>query len=36
MQAVLGEGRYIVLAREMTKTWETITGIRLKIYANGF
>ncbi|HHF6183925.1 TPA: 16S rRNA (cytidine(1402)-2'-O)-methyltransferase [Haemophilus influenzae] len=30
MQAVLGEGRYIVLAREMTKTWETITGNMIK------
>lgn len=30
MQAVLGEGRYIVLAREMTKTWETITGNTIK------
>ena len=29
MQAVLGE-RYIVLAREMTKTWETITGNTIK------
>ncbi|HHE9451726.1 TPA: 16S rRNA (cytidine(1402)-2'-O)-methyltransferase [Haemophilus influenzae 10810] len=26
MQSVLGEERYMVLAREMTKTWETITG----------
>ena len=26
MQSVLGEERYIVLAREITKTWETITG----------
>ncbi|MRS14486.1 16S rRNA (cytidine(1402)-2'-O)-methyltransferase [Enterobacteriaceae bacterium RIT691] len=24
--AVLGESRYVVLAREITKTWETITG----------
>ena len=30
MQAVLGEGRYIVLAREMTKTWETITVNTIK------
>ena len=30
MQAVLGEGRYIVLAREMTKTWEAITGNTIK------
>ena len=30
MQAVLGEERYIVLAREMTKTWETITGNTIK------
>lgn len=30
MQAVLGEGRYIVLAREMTKTWETIAGNTIK------
>ena len=30
MQAVLGEKRYIVLAREMTKTWETITGNTIK------
>lgn len=29
MQAVLGE-RYIVLAREITKTWETITGNMIK------
>ncbi|MGF7432808.1 16S rRNA (cytidine(1402)-2'-O)-methyltransferase [Pasteurella bettyae] len=26
IEAVLGEDRYIVLAREITKTWETITG----------
>ncbi|XOC32845.1 16S rRNA (cytidine(1402)-2'-O)-methyltransferase [Haemophilus influenzae] len=30
MQAVLGEERYIVLAREMTKTWETITWNTIK------
>ncbi|AKA47638.1 TPA: 16S rRNA (cytidine(1402)-2'-O)-methyltransferase [Haemophilus influenzae] len=30
MQAVLGEERYIVLAREMTKTWETIAGNTIK------
>ncbi|HHE9060682.1 TPA: 16S rRNA (cytidine(1402)-2'-O)-methyltransferase [Haemophilus influenzae] len=30
IQAVLGEERYIVLAREMTKTWETITGNTIK------
>lgn len=30
MQAVLGEELYIVLAREMTKTWETITGNTIK------
>ncbi len=24
--AVLGESRYVVLARELTKTWETIRG----------
>ena len=30
MQSVLGEERYIVLAREITKTWETITGNRIK------
>ncbi|HHE9442595.1 TPA: 16S rRNA (cytidine(1402)-2'-O)-methyltransferase [Haemophilus influenzae 10810] len=30
MQEVLGEERYIVLAREMTKTWETITGNTIK------
>ncbi|CWX29847.1 TPA: 16S rRNA (cytidine(1402)-2'-O)-methyltransferase [Haemophilus influenzae] len=30
MQSVLGEERYIVLAREMTKTWETITGNTIK------
>ena len=30
MQAVLGDERYIVLAREMTKTWETITGNTIK------
>lgn len=30
MQAVLGEERYIVLAREMTKTWEAITGNTIK------
>ncbi|ABR74823.1 rRNA (cytidine-2'-O-)-methyltransferase [Actinobacillus succinogenes] len=26
IEAVLGENRYIVLAREITKTWETISG----------
>lgn len=30
MQSVLGEERYMVLAREMTKTWETITGNTIK------
>ena len=30
MQLVLGEERYIVLAREMTKTWETIVGDTVK------
>lgn len=30
MQLVLGEERYIVLAREITKTWETITGNTIK------
>ena len=30
MQSVLGEERYIVLAREITKTWETITGNTIK------
>lgn len=30
MQAVLGEERYIVLAREITKTWETIAGDTVK------
>jgi len=30
MQSVLGEERYIVLAREITKTWETITGNSIK------
>ena len=30
MQSVLGEDRYIVLAREITKTWETITGNTIK------
>lgn len=30
MQFVLGEERYIVLAREITKTWETITGNTIK------
>lgn len=29
MQEVLGEERYVVLAREITKTWETIVGDRL-------
>lgn len=29
MQEVLGEDRYVVLAREITKTWETIVGDRL-------
>ena len=29
MQKVLGEERYVVLAREITKTWETIVGERL-------
>lgn len=30
MQSVLGEERYMVLAREITKTWETITGNTIK------
>ena len=30
MQSVLGGERYIVLAREITKTWETITGNMIK------
>ncbi|BFU59981.1 MULTISPECIES: 16S rRNA (cytidine(1402)-2'-O)-methyltransferase [Rodentibacter] len=30
MQEVLGEDRYVVLAREITKTWETIHGDRIK------
>ena len=30
MQSVLGDERYIVLAREITKTWETITGNTIK------
>ncbi|WP_118879605.1 16S rRNA (cytidine(1402)-2'-O)-methyltransferase [Haemophilus haemolyticus] len=30
MQLVLGEERYIVLAREITKTWETIAGNTIK------
>ena len=30
MQSLLGEERYIVLAREITKTWETITGNTIK------
>lgn len=30
MQSMLGEERYIVLAREITKTWETITGNTIK------
>ena len=30
MQSVLGKERYIVLAREITKTWETITGNSIK------
>ena len=30
MQSVLGGERYIVLAREITKTWETITGNTIK------
>ena len=30
MQSVLGEERYIVLAREITKTWETIRGNTIK------
>ncbi|OOF66263.1 16S rRNA (cytidine(1402)-2'-O)-methyltransferase [Rodentibacter sp. Ppn85] len=29
MQEVLGEDRYVVLAREITKTWETIMGDRI-------
>lgn len=30
MQEVLGEDRYVVLAREITKTWENITGDNIK------
>ena len=30
MQAVLGDDRYVVLARELSKTWETIVGDTLK------
>ena len=30
MQSVLAEERYLVLAREITKTWETITGNTIK------
>ncbi|QPB42738.1 16S rRNA (cytidine(1402)-2'-O)-methyltransferase [Rodentibacter haemolyticus] len=30
MQEVLGEDRYVVLAREITKTWETISGDTIK------
>ncbi|OOF54785.1 16S rRNA (cytidine(1402)-2'-O)-methyltransferase [Rodentibacter genomosp. 2] len=30
MQDVLGEDRYVVLAREITKTWETIVGDTIK------
>lgn len=30
MQSVLGEERYVVLAREITKTWETIMGNTIK------
>ena len=29
MQTIFGEERYIVMARELTKTWETIHGDRL-------
>ena len=29
MQDVLGGERYVVLAREITKTWETIAGDKL-------
>ena len=29
MQDVLGGDRYVVLAREITKTWETIAGDKL-------
>ena len=34
MQAVLGEKRYVVLAREITKTWETITGDKIQSLRN--
>jgi len=34
MQAVLGEKRYVVLAREITKTWETITGNKIQALRN--
>ena len=30
MQVVLGDDRYVVLARELSKTWETIVGDTLK------
>ncbi|VEH66438.1 ribosomal RNA small subunit methyltransferase I [Rodentibacter pneumotropicus] len=30
MQEVLGQDRYVVLARELTKTWETIVGDTVK------
>lgn len=29
MQSILGEDRYVVMAREITKTWETIYGDKL-------
>ncbi len=29
MQTVFGEDRYVVMAREITKTWETIYGDQL-------
>lgn len=31
MQMVFGEERYIVLAKELTKTWETIIGLPIKL-----
>ena len=34
MQTVLGEKRYVVLAREITKTWETITGDKIQSLRN--
>ncbi|CDL09890.1 rRNA small subunit methyltransferase I [Klebsiella pneumoniae IS46] len=33
--AVLGESRYVVLARELTKTWESIHARRLVSWWRG-